>query len=127
MRKLSAVSIFIFTISFLVSAQTASALEWRIPLTPTSQYQAAKAKAKYKDIGGEREFQVEAENLWRLRGAVVSIHVNGALAGRMRINAFGNGRFERNSDLGQRVPAIRRGSTVVIRRGDGVKVFGGKF
>jgi hypothetical protein len=110
-----------------LNAETASALEGRIPLKPTPLYAAAKGKAKYKNEGGEREFQVEVENLRPLRGTTLVVQVNGGFAGRMPINRFGNGRLERNSDLGQRVPAIRRGSVVVIRRGNGAKVFSGRF
>lgn len=116
-----------FTLALFLNAQSASALEWRISLTPAPQYGFAKAEAKYKDIGGEREFEVEAEHLWTLRGATLSVRVNGAVVGRMRINSFGNGRLSRNTDLGQSVPIITRGSRVVIRRSDGVKVFSGTF
>ena len=116
-----------FAIALILNAQTAAAAEWRVPLTPASRYAFAKAKAKYKDIGGEREFQVEAENLRTLRGTALSVQVNGVIIGRMRINVFGNGRFSRNTDLGQSVPVISRGSRVVLRRLDGGKVFSGTF
>lgn len=119
-------SFSIFAIALCLNAQTTD-VEWRISLMPAPQYSFAKAKAEYKDIGGEREFQVEAENLRTLRGRALSIRVNGVVVGRMRINAFGNGRFSRNTDLGQAVPVITAGSKVVIRRSDGVKVFSGTF
>jgi hypothetical protein len=126
-NKVSFATLLLLGIGMFLNAETASALEWRIPLAPTPQYAGAKAKAKYKAVGGEREFQVEAENLWRLRGTAVSVHVNGAFVGRMRINNFGNGRFSRNTNLGQPVPNIVRGSVIVIRRADGPKIFGGRF
>ena len=125
--RASFITFVLFAVGLFLNAETASALEWRIPLTPTPQYSFAKGKAKYKDRGGEREFQVEVENLRSLRGQALNLQVNGAFVGRMRINNFGNGRFSRNSDLGQPVPAITRGSAVVIRRQNGVKVFGGRF
>src|SRR5688572_9722859 len=104
MSKLSVVSLVFFALGLFLNAETASALEWRIPLTPTAQYSFAKGKAKYKDRGGEQEFQVEAENLRNLIGATLSLHVDRAFVGTMRVNRFGNARFERNSDLGQDVP-----------------------
>ena len=127
MRKFSAASLCLFVLGLIVNAQTAGALEWRIPLAPTAQYAGSKGKAKYKDRGGEREFQVEVENLRRIAGANLAVQVNGATVGAMRINVFGNGRFSGNSDLGQRVPVITRGSVVVIRRPNGSRVFSGRF
>jgi hypothetical protein len=125
--RASVITFVLFALGLFLNAETASALEWRIPLTPSPQYAFAKGKAKYKDRGGEREFQVEVENLRSLRGQALNLQVSGAFVGRMTINAFGNGRFSRNSDLGQPVPFVRRGSVVVIRRQNGTKVFSGRF
>jgi hypothetical protein len=127
MNRLSVVSVFFFALGLFINAETASALEWRIGLTPAPQYAGAKGKAKYRDRGGEREFQVEVENLRRLRGANLPVEVNGVTVGSMRINVFGNGRFSRNSDLGQQVPVIARRSVVIIRRPNRVRVFSGRF
>ena len=115
------------TFAWFLSAQTVDAQEVRITLTPAPQYAFAEGKAKYKNIGGERELQIEVEDLRTLRGSSLLVYVKGAFVGRMRINGFGNGRLERNSDLGQHVPVIRPGSKVVIRRPGGGKVFSGTF
>ena len=127
MKKLPALAIVFFGVGLYLNAQTAAALEWRIALKPTPQYASAKAKAKYKDIGGEREFEVEAQNLWTLRSTALRVYVNGAFIGKLKINIYGTGRFSRNTDLGQPVPVITQGSKVVIRRPDGAKVFSGLF
>ena len=65
--RASVITFVLFASELFLNAETASALEWRIPLTPAPQYLSAKGKAKYKDRGGEREFQVEVENLRALR------------------------------------------------------------
>jgi hypothetical protein len=99
----------------------------RIALRGSAQYPNAKGTAKYKAEGGEREFQVELENARSLAGKVLSIYVNGAKVGTMRVNNLGIGRFERNSDLGQSVPMIRAGSAVQIKTAAGGLVVSGSF
>ena len=100
----------------------------RITLRPAAaKFSFAKGHAKYRDRGGEQEFQVEVENLHRFAGATFTVQVNGVVVGRMPINVLGRGRLSRNSDLGQRVPVITPGSTVRIRKPNGVTILFGRF
>lgn len=99
----------------------------RISLKGSAQFPNAKGTAKYKDRGGEQEFQVEVENVKKLAGKKLSVFVNGSKVGTMRINQFGAGRIELNSDRGDNVPAISGGSKVQVKTGAGVLVVSGSF
>ena len=88
--------------------------EVRITLTPGTAFPNAKGKAKYKNRGGEQEFQVEAENMLALQGQMVAVCVNGSRVGGATVNSFGNAELNLNSDLGQRVPAIVSGARVSV-------------
>lgn len=99
----------------------------RVSLKGSAQYPNAKGTAKYKDRGGEQEFQVEVENVKKLAGKKLSVFVNGNKVGTMQINQFGAGRLELNSDQGDKVPAIRGGSKVKVKTGAGVLVVSGSF
>ncbi len=99
----------------------------RISLKGSAQFPNAKGTAKYKDRGGEQEFQVEVENVKKLAGKKLSVFVDGNKVGTMRINQFGAGRLELNSDRGDNVPAISGGSKVQVKTGAGVLVVSGSF
>ena len=98
-----------------------------IQLRGSAQYPNANGKAKYKAQGGEREFQVELEDARALRGKVLTVYANGAKVGTFRVNNLGNGRLERNTDLGQTVPMISAGSQIQIKTAAGVLVVSGSF
>ena len=98
-----------------------------IQLRGSAQHPNVNGKAKYKAEGGEREFQVELEDARALRGKVLTVYANGAKVGTFRVNNLGNGRLERNSDLGQNVPNIHAGSPVQIKTAAGVLVVTGSF
>ena len=99
----------------------------RIALKPSAAFPAAKGKATFKARGGERELQIEVENIRRLRGKRVVFIVGGSRLGTARVNAFGEARINRNSDRGQRVPAVRHGTKVKVRTASGVLIVSGSF
>jgi hypothetical protein len=84
-------------------------------LKSSPAYAGVKAKAKYKNRNGERELQVEAENL-RV-GTVVSVCVSGIRAGDATANALGNARLNLNSNAGQTVPNVTGGTAIAVRAG----------
>ncbi len=88
--------------------------EIRIALTPGGDFSGIKGKAKYKNRGGERELEVEVENLSRLSGQAVSVCLNDARVGGAVINSFGNAEMNLNSDRGQTVPAVTFGSSLKV-------------
>ena len=99
----------------------------RIVLTGAGTYANAKGKADYKSKGGEREFQVEVENIKKLAGKSVSIFVNGNQIGTAAVNSLGAARLNRNSDLGQTVPNIKAGDQVQVKTANGVLIVSGSF
>ena len=82
---------------------------------------------KYKDRGGERELEVQIEDVRRLGGKTLSVFVGGGRTGEARVNSVGDALLERNSDLGQRVPAVRGGTRVEIKTPAGTRVVSGSF
>jgi hypothetical protein len=96
-------------------SSTARAGEIRITLNSSATFAGVKAKAKYKNRNGERELQVEAENL-RV-GTVISICVSGVRAGGATANALGNARLNLNSNAGQTVPNVSSGTAIAVRAG----------
>lgn len=97
------------------------------PLRPAAAYRGAGGEAKYKDRGGEREFQLEVEDVRRLRGETLSVFVGGSRVGRARVNSVGDARQGRNSDRGQRVPVVVKGTRVQVRTASGTVVVAGAF
>ena len=122
----------IFIASLLVTAfPTAQVAEAkgnviRITLKSSAQYSTAKAKAKFKDAGTEKEFQVEIENVKALAGKTLTVFVDGKKVGTFKVNALGVGRLNLNTIRGNKVPAIHSGSKVLIKFGT-KKVASGQF
>jgi hypothetical protein len=99
----------------------------RVTLRGSAPYANAKGTAKYKNEGGEREFQAELENAKALAGKTVDVYANGAKVGSFRVNNLGRGEMNRNSDRGQSVPNIHAGSAVQIKTKAGVVIVSGSF
>jgi hypothetical protein len=99
----------------------------RVALRGSAQYPSAKGTAKYKNEGGEREFQVELENARSLAGKTVDVYANGAKVGSFKVNSLGRGGLNRNSDRGQSVPNIRAGSLIQIKTRAGGLIVSGSF
>ena len=67
------------------------------------------------------------ERLASLRGTSVVVRVNGAAVGSIRVSSNGIAQLTRNSELGQRVPAIVHGSIVTVQTRAGVMIASGTF
>ena len=121
-------SFAVAVLALAIAVPTALAVDrTRIALKPSAAFPAANGKATFKSRGGERELQIEVEDIRRLRGKRVVFRVGGVLLGTARVNAFGTARIERNSDRGQRVPAVRAGTKVKVRTARGVLIVSGSF
>ena len=127
-RIIPFLSLFLFLVSFVapVTAARGNSADVRIRLAPTADIRG-KATAKYRNRGGEREFQVEVEVARRLAGAVFLVAVDGEAVGEVTINAFGKGRLSLNNQRGDLVPEVVRGSVVEIVSESGIVVFAGRF
>ena len=82
---------------------------------------------RYKDEGGEQEFEVELENARALKGTTVRVFANGQQVGTMRVSRLGRASLNLNSDRGQAVPNIHAGSSVQIKTSSGVLIVSGSF
>lgn len=124
---LAAFLIVTLVVPHIAFAQTANAADVKISLKGTSSFPTAKGTAKYRDRNGEQEFQVEVENVRLPRGTKLNVIVDGNKVGSLRINRFGAGRLNLNSDRGDKVPAIHSGSTVKVQTIGGTAVVTGIF
>jgi hypothetical protein len=126
-------ALFIFMASMLMTALApaqialANSADLKISLKGSAQFPNAKGSAKYRDRKGEREFQVEVENVKNLAGKKLNVFVNGSKVGSMKINQLGVGRLVLNSTSGATVPQITSGSKVQVKTGQGDLVVSGKF
>ena len=118
----------VVVLALAVAVPTALAADrTRIALKPSAAFPRATGKATFRARGGERELQVEVEHIRRLRGKRVVFVVGGTRLGTAKVNAFGAARIERNSERGQRVPAVRHGTKVKVRTAAGVLIVSGSF
>jgi hypothetical protein len=97
-----------------------------IQLSPSKTFSSAHGKAHYKD-GGEREFELEVEDLRRLSGQKLRALVDGVLVGQPSVNSLGHADLNLNADRRENVPAIKSGSRVEVRTNANVLVVSGQF
>jgi len=108
-------------------AAASATVNRQIPLTAGPAYPAATGSAQYQAQPGQREFQIEVEHLAALRGRSLLVRVNGTTIGTMTVSSKGIAQLTRNSELGQRVPQIRTGSTITITTTTTNSVSSGRF
>jgi len=99
----------------------------RITLKAAKAFPAAKGSAKFKSTAEERELQVEVEHVRRLAGKRVVFIVGGKKVATKRVNRFGAAEINRNSERGQFVPAVSKGTTVRVKTAGGVLIVKGSF
>jgi hypothetical protein len=88
--------------------------EVRIHLSSSRAFASAKGYAKFKDRGGEREFEVELEHLKQLSNQRLGVCLNGSRVGSFKINSLGRGELNLNSDSGEKVPSIGSNTKVQV-------------
>jgi hypothetical protein len=99
---------------------------FQIALTPSGRY-VLTGGAQYQSQPGQRELQVELEHLATLRGNSLVVRVNDAVVGSMKVAPNGIAQLTKNTELGQRVPAIAHGSTVTVKTANGAAITSGRF
>jgi hypothetical protein len=99
----------------------------RIVLKPAKAFTAAKGSAKFKATAEERELQVEVEHVRRLAGKRVVFIVGGKKIASKKVNRFGAAAINRNSQVGQFVPAVGAGTSVQVKTASGVLIVKGSF
>lgn len=99
----------------------------QIALRPSNTYPAASGTAQYQAQPGQREVQIEIDHLRSLAGQSVNVYVGGSKIGTARVNSRGVAELTRNSELAQRVPQVRAGTTVTVQTSGAVTVVSGTF
>lgn len=105
----------------------ASTVNWQIPLQGTPAYRKANGSAQYQSQPGQRELQVEVQRVRSLAGQTVVFSAAGMTLGKARVSATGHADITRNTERGQKVPSIARGSTVTVRTIAGKTIVSGRF
>ncbi len=82
----------------------------RIRLIANMSAGATKGKAKYEQRGNRRKFSYELQN--GAPGTVISVWRAGAVLGTFTVDAFGRGKFELDTGLGQGVPVMTAGNVI---------------
>lgn len=99
----------------------------QIALRSSKAYPAANGTAQYQAQPGQREVQVEVDHIRSLAGQSVNIYVAGSKLGTVRVNSRGVAEIVRNSELAQRVPQVRAGTSVTVQTNHAVTVASGTF
>jgi len=105
----------------------ASTVNWQIPMKGGTSYRNANGSAQYQSQPGQRELQVEVQHIRSLRGKTVVFSAAGMTLGTARVSALGKADITRNTELGQKVPSITRGSRVTVRTTGGKLIISGRF
>ena len=104
-----------------------SGTQLRATLHGSAAFPGADGKARFRDRGGEEELEVEVEDANRLAGTRLRALAGGKQVGTLRINRFGIGSLNLNSDQGDTVPAVKAGTRVRVRTAGGTLVVSGSF
>jgi hypothetical protein len=99
----------------------------QITLKAGDAFPNATGKAKYKKDGTNRELEVEVQHIRALAGRHVNVFVNGRKIGSPLVNSLGNANLNRDTQRGQAVPNIVKGSTVQVRTLSGMLIVSGTF
>ncbi len=94
-----------------------SAVIIRTTLNGSAAFPTVNGKAKYKTDRGNREFEVEIEDIpRRLVGKRLRVFVDGKRVGSMIVTNLREARLKRSTQLGQAVPNVTKGSVVAVKR-----------
>jgi hypothetical protein len=98
-----------------------------IALHASVSFPGATGTAVSKVNGSERELEIDGQHLRVLAGKRVNVNVNGRRLASPRVGALGHFTVNRNTNAGQTVPRITRGSTVRVRTLGGTLILSGTF
>ncbi len=98
-----------------------------IALRGSVSFPGATGKAVSKVNGSERELEIDAQHLKALAGKHVNVNVNGRRLASPLVSTLGHVSVNRNTEAGQRVPRITKGSTVRVRTLGGTLILSGTF
>ena len=98
-----------------------------ITLHASISFPTATGKAVSKVNGSERELEIDVQHIKALAGKRVRVNVNGRLLATPKVSSLGHFSVNRNTEAGQRVPTIKKGSTVRVRTLGGTLIVSGTF
>lgn len=127
MRKRIAITIVgVLAAAALVAVPTAGAATnvHTATLTGSASFPGVNGKAKFQRDDGVRELEAQIEDAKALAGQRVRFRVNGQLVGSATVNSLGTARIRRSGDV---VPPVSAGSTIRVRKLNGVLVASGRF
>jgi hypothetical protein len=104
-----------------------STVDWQIPMHGSAAYPRANGSAQYQSQPGQRELQVEVQRVRMLARKTVVFSSAGMTLGTAKVSANGRADITRNTELGQKVPMIARGSRVAVRTAGGKLIITGRF
>lgn len=107
------------------STSTSTKQEILLTVSASSPFQSADGKAKYAAKSGERELQVEIEDI--PAGTAVTFAYNGVVFGTATASALGEARVNVNTKLKQTVPMVTAGGKVTVSTAAGVEIASGSF
>jgi hypothetical protein len=107
-----------------VPAATAATNVHRATLSGSGAFPAVKGKAKFQLDNGIRELEAQIEEAKALAGTKVTFRVNGVAVGTATVNSLGTARVTKT---GNSVPNVSAGSTIRVRKLNGVLVASGRF
>jgi hypothetical protein len=132
MRRFTIISALIAAVAMFaaiapVASASGSGTTRTIALHGSASFPSATGKAVCKVKGAERELQIEVEHVRVLAGMKVNVFVNGSLLATPKVNSLGKINVNRNTEAGQSVPVISKGSTVRVRTLGGTMIASGSF
>ena len=125
LRISSSVLVSLLALAFVPAVWAAG--NSQIALRSSKAYPAAKGTAQYQAQRGQREVQIEVDHIRSLAGQYVNIYVGGSKLGSVHVNSHGVAEIVRNSELAQRVPQVRPGTSVMVQTNHAVTVASGTF
>jgi hypothetical protein len=93
-------------------------------LKGSASFPAVTGKAKFSRDDGVRQLEAQIENAKPLAGTKVTFRVNGMTVGTATVNKFGTARIDKSGSV---VPNVTAGSTIRVKRPNGVLVASGQF
>ncbi len=107
------------------NTSTSSRIEIVLTRDAMSPFAAATGKAKYAAKSGERELQVEVEDI--PAGTMITFAYNGVPFGTAAASALGQARVNVNTKLRQTVPMVTAGGIVTASTAAGAVIVRGAF
>lgn len=98
-----------------------------ITLRGSVSFPGATGQAVSKVNGSERELEIDGEHMRALAGRHVNVNVNGHRLASPLVSSLGHFTVNRNTEAGQSVPKIAKGSTVRVRTLGGTLILSGTF